>query len=218
MRFVGIDPATHTGFVALDKDGNLLRAKEITGIKADTPRMIRTLHDEVYRHLLDEDVVAIEGFALDAQDTNKVSSGCNWAARLATDRMIGSFISPRPNQLKKFVNVSEWIGEKGSKTRLKGEAAKKLVIDAVAAHWGYTAATDNIADAYVLARIAKAVYEFRNGISRLTDYPIYQQEVITAIIEPPSKAKKSKPKTTQRRGKASAGASYTQKTEQGVLF
>ena len=30
MRFVGIDISTKTGFVALDKQGNVLEAKEIT--------------------------------------------------------------------------------------------------------------------------------------------------------------------------------------------
>ena len=216
MRFIGIDPATHTGFVARDQDGTLLRAKEITGVQADTPRMVRTLHDEILRHLKPEDVVSIEGFALDAQDTNKVSSGCNWAARMATDRVIGSFISPRPNQLKKYVNVSEWVGEPGSKKRLKGKAAKQLVVDAVYDHWGYRATTDNIADAYVLSMIAEAVYRVRNG-QQLNVYPVYQQEVIMAIIDP-STVKKSKPKTSKRRGKPEAVDSHTHSTEQQFLF
>ncbi|MBO2943630.1 hypothetical protein JJQ72_06510 [Paenibacillus sp. F411] len=218
-RFVGIDPATKTGFIARDPDGTLLRAKEITGIKADTPRMVRTLHDEILRHLKPGDVVGIEGFALDAQDTNKVSSGCNWAARMATDRVIGSFVSPRPNQLKKYVNVSEWVGEPGSKKRLKGKAAKQLVIDAVYEHWGYRAASDNIADAYVLSMIAEAVYRVRNG-QQLEEYPVYQQEVIMAIIDPDTvkKPKKPKSKTTKRRGKPAAADSHTQNAEQTILF
>lgn len=216
MRHVGIDPATNTGWVVLDEHGNLLRAKELTGVKSDTPHMIRTLHDEIWRQLQPDDNVAIEGFALDAKDTNKVSSGCNWAARMATDRKVGGFISPRPSQLKKFVDVSEWTGVPGSKKRLPGKAVKKLVIDQVEARWGFKPATDNIADAYVLARIAEAVYDVKNG-QVLNCYPEYQQEVIMAIIDPTT-VKKSKPKTNKRPGKSAAAGSHTHLMEQPFLF
>lgn len=222
-RFVGIDPATHTGFVALDEKGNVLRAKELTGVKSDTPHMIRTLHDEIWRHLYQDDLVAIEGFALDAQDTNKVSSGCNWAARMATDRKVGSFISPRPNQLKKFVNVTEWEPDPdrpGRKRRLTGKAVKKLVMEQVELRWGYKPPTDNIADAYVLAKIAEAVHDVKCIEENLSDYPPYQQEVIKAIIDPSTvkKQKKSKPKTNKRRGKPAAADGHTHLTEQEFLF
>lgn len=33
MRFVGIDPSTKTGFVALDEHGNVLRARRLQGKK-----------------------------------------------------------------------------------------------------------------------------------------------------------------------------------------
>lgn len=219
-RFVGIDPATNTGFVALDEKGNVLRAKELTGVKSDTPHMIRTLHDEIWRHLYQDDLVAIEGFALDAQDTNKVSSGCNWAARMATDRKVGTFISPRPNQLKKFVDVSEWTGAPGSKKRLDGKAVKKLVMEQVELRWGYKPPTDNIADAYVLAKIAEAVHDVKCIEENLGDYPPYQQEVIMAIIDPSTvkKPKKTKPKTNKRRGKPAAADGHTHSTEQQFLF
>jgi crossover junction endodeoxyribonuclease RuvC len=222
-RFVGIDPATNTGFVALDEKGNVLRAKELTGVKSDTPHMIRTLHDEIWRHLYQDDLVAIEGFALDAQDTNKVSSGCNWAARMATDRKVGAFISPRPIQLKKFVDVSEWEPDPdrpGKKRRLTGKAVKKMVMEQVELRWGYKPPTDNIADAYVLAKIAEAVHDVKCIEENLGDYPPYQQEVIMAIIDPSTvkKPKKTKPKTNKRRGKPAAADGHIHLAEQQFLF
>lgn len=192
-RFVGLDPATSTGIVALDTEGNVLLAKVLSGSGATTARKIRMLHDEVFRHLKPDDEVCIEGFAMDAHDINKVSSGNNWAARLATDRKVGSFVVAEPSLLKKFVNVSEWIGVKGNKTRLKGPEVKKLVMAAVEVHWGYSAISNDISDAYVLARIAEAVHVVRNG-KDIQDYLPYQREVIETILDPVSKKKKAKDK------------------------
>ncbi|MCY7485402.1 hypothetical protein [Paenibacillus alvei] len=190
MRYVGIDPATRTGYVALDQDGNLLRAKEITGAGYTSVRKIRSLANEIFQHLQPLDVVGIEGFALNARDTNKVSSGNGWAARMAVDRAGLIYMEPTPSQLKKFVNVSEWTGVKGSKKRLDGKTVKKLVIESVHEHWGFKAATDNIADAFVLAKITEAVHKVKNGY-RIEKYPDYQQEVIMAILHPEKKKKRA---------------------------
>ncbi|MNJ60475.1 hypothetical protein D3C77_562100 [compost metagenome] len=152
-------------------------------------------------------------------DTNKVSTGYNWAARLATDRKVGTFISATPNQLKKFVNVEEWEGEPGSKVRLESKEVKRRVIAAVEEHWGVKPRTENIADAYVLARIAETVCNVKRG-QALSCYPKYQQEVIMAIIDPSTvkKPKKPKPKTSKRRGKPAAADSHTHLAEQPFLF
>lgn len=221
MRHVGIDPATHTGFVAIGPDGKLIGWTEFVAKGASPPARINMILNEVYRHLKPDDDVCIEGFAMEAQyDTNKVSSGFNWGARLATDRKVGGFISATPNQLKKFVNVAEWEGEPGSKVKLDGKEVKRRVMAAVESHWGDKPRTDNIADAYVLARIAEAVYNVKRG-EELDAYPKYQQEVIMAIIDPAAaKKKKPKPKskTNKRRGKPAAAAGHTHSTEQAFLF
>lgn len=190
MRFVGIDPATRTGFVALDPSGSVLKAKEITGAGSTSVRKIRSLANEIYLHLGSQDEVCIEGFALDARDTNKVSSGNGWAARMAVDRAGLKYIEATPGQLKKFVNVSNWIGEKGSKKRLDGKTVKKLVIASVHEHWGFEAVTDNIADAFVLAKIMEAIYKVKNGYP-IENYPAYQQEVIMSILHPEKKKKRA---------------------------
>ncbi|MGE6261025.1 hypothetical protein ACQKCU_24635 [Heyndrickxia sporothermodurans] len=43
MRFVGTAPSTKTGFVALDKHGNVLREKELTGIGNEDAKRMTTL-------------------------------------------------------------------------------------------------------------------------------------------------------------------------------
>ncbi|MDT2285730.1 hypothetical protein P7H17_05960 [Paenibacillus larvae] len=63
MRFVGIDPSTKTGFVALDQFGNVIKAKELTGINRPDPIRMITLVDEIMDHIQPGDQVFIEGFA-----------------------------------------------------------------------------------------------------------------------------------------------------------
>ncbi|MFD0710593.1 hypothetical protein [Paenibacillus sp. GCM10027626] len=219
MRHVGIDPATTTGIVALDPDGKLIGWKEIKG-KGDTaPRRINMIFNSVYAHLREDDNVCIEGFAMEAFDTNKVSSGFNWAARLATDRRIGSFEVATPNQLKNFVDVSEYGPDPdrpGKKRRLKGDEVKRRVQAAVEAHWGDQPPTFNIADAYVLARIAEAIWRVNKGETFVNDYPSYQKEVLIAILHP--EIAKEKKKKARERKKAREEAKAAAEEKQETLF
>ncbi|WP_145038621.1 hypothetical protein [Paenibacillus sp. Y412MC10] len=97
---------------------------------------------------------------------------------------------------------------------------------AVEGHWGDKPPTENIADAYVLARISEAVYRVRNGEKLLDEFHLeYQREVIWSILDPKgykenseSKKKKPKSKSTKRRGKPAAADSHTHNTEQQFLF
>lgn len=110
-------------------DGNTIRHKEITGTKAgSSARKIRTAHDEILLHLQKDDIVAIEFFALEGQDTNRIASGYNWGSRLAVDRICtNGFISPEPNRLKQFLNVSEWEGEKNLRRIRKAKRGYKAM-------------------------------------------------------------------------------------------
>lgn len=208
IRFVGLDPATNTGFAALDGNGEVLTAKVLTGTKGgSTERKVMTLHDEVMRHLRPTDAVAVEWFALNARDTNKASSGNNWGARLAAERVCknGIFISPLPGSVKDFVNVSEWEGEKKTKdnpkgkTRVSGDALKDKVRQGVREHWGLIYESYDINDAIVLAHISRAVWRIRNGVDTYQDYYEYQRIVLFMHCEPEKytalkKKEKSKPK------------------------
>ncbi|MFP3488828.1 hypothetical protein R0K20_14585, partial [Staphylococcus sp. SIMBA_130] len=66
-RFIGIDPSTKTGFVALAIGGTVLRAKELTGVGSKDPKRMITLIDNIMEHIQKDDFIVIEGFAYGAQ-------------------------------------------------------------------------------------------------------------------------------------------------------
>ncbi|WP_342743310.1 hypothetical protein [Metabacillus halosaccharovorans] len=89
-----------------------------------------------------------------------------------------------PNAVKKFVNVTGWEGEKGSKKRLTGKEKKKAVMNAVKEHFGFSHSSDNVVDAYLIAQISRMIH-CRN--SPFVDITKYQAEVINAILNPSEK-------------------------------
>jgi crossover junction endodeoxyribonuclease RuvC len=192
MRFVGIDPSTKTGFVALDESGNVVRAKELTGIGDVDPKRMITLIDEVMAHVRPGDVICIEGFPFDTQRA-MFAGGLHHGIRNELFKRKHSYYEVAPNAVKKFVNVSGWTGEKGSMTRLTGKAKKKAVMDAVILHYGFQSKSDNIVDAYILAKIARELWLEVNHFGLL---PSYQAEVVQSILcpEPKQKPKKEKVK------------------------
>lgn len=185
MRFVGIDPSTKTGFVVLDEDGEVLREKEITGVGKVDPKRMRTMIVDLMAHIQKDDVIAIEGFGFASQQAVQ-NGGIGWGIRMALDARKLSYIEVAPNALKKYVGVTGWKGEKGNKKRLSGPEKKKAVKEGVYEHYGYNHKSDNVIDAFVLARIAKDIYYTQEGItSPLTEgYGIsYQYEVLDTILK-----------------------------------
>lgn len=184
MRFVGIDPSTKTGFVAMDRYGNVQVEKELKGIGSVDPKRIVTLTDEVMRHIQPGDVICIEGVPFDTQRAAQ-AGWIHGSIRNALFRSKFSYYEATPNQVKKFVNVTGWTGEKGNKKRLTGKDKKKAVADAVIEHYGFINKNDNIVDAYVLANIAFCLWTEKT-------YQPYQDEVIDSILNPIVKKKRVK--------------------------
>lgn len=187
MRFIGIDPSTKTGFVALDEAGNVLRAKELTGVGDKDPKRMRTMVVDIIKHIKKDDVICIEGFGFASQQAIQ-SGGIGWGIRMALDARGYSYYEVAPNALKKFINVTGWEGEKGSKNRLVGSEKKKAVIAAVLEHFNFQHSSDNVTDAYVLAQIAKSLKLATDDI----DLHQYQLEVINTILNPAPKSKKKR--------------------------
>lgn len=176
MRFVGIDPSTKTGFVALDEQGNTLRAKELTGVGSKDPKRMATLVGDIMAHLQPGDIVCIEGFAYGAQGQGVAFQyGLGYAIRLAMYHRKIEFIEVTPAQLKKFCTG-------------KGNAKKENMILPIHKHWGFEHNSDNVRDAYVLAQIGRML----NASHTHIPFTTYQSEVLKAIINPPSKKKKVK--------------------------
>jgi crossover junction endodeoxyribonuclease RuvC len=175
MRFVGIDPSTKTGFVALDEHGEVLRAKELTGVGSQDPKRMRTMIVEIMAHIQKEDAIAIEGFGFASQQAVQ-NGGIGWGIRMALEAKKFGYIEAAPNAVKKYVNVTGWVGEKGQKKRLNGPEKKKAVMRAVKEHFGFTHKSDNVVDAYILAQISRCCHL---GAANLQ----YQREVIDTILK-----------------------------------
>jgi crossover junction endodeoxyribonuclease RuvC len=191
MRFVGIDPSTKTGFCALDESGQVLKAKELTGVGTEDPYRMATMIDEILDHVHQDDLIVIEGFGYASQQAVQ-NGGIGWGIRMSLLRRGIKYYEVAPNAVKKFVNVSGWTGEKGSKQRLEGKEKKKAVMEAVKDFYGFENKSDNIVDAFIMAQIAWEIWMEQNTSRILIDY---QAEVIQQILNPAPKPKvKKKPK------------------------
>jgi len=180
MRFVGIDPSTKTGFVVINEHGQVLKEKEITGIGAVDPKRMRTMIVDIMAHIQKDDVIAIEGFGFASQRAVQ-NGGIGWGIRMALDARKINYIEVAPDALKKYVAVTGWTGEKGSKKRLTGPEKKRAVKNAVIEHFNYTHKSDNVIDAYVLAQIALSHF-----VTQETDFiqlMNYQAQVIETILK-----------------------------------
>ena len=180
MRFIGIDPSTKTGFVALDEHGQILREKEIIGIGTVDPKRMRTMIIDVMDHIRKDDIIAIEGFGFASQQAVQ-NGGIGWGIRMALDARKINYIEVAPNALKKYVGVTGWTGETGNKKRLSGPEKKRAVKKAVKEHFNYSHKSDNVIDAYVLAQIALShfIVQETDSIQLMN----YQAQVIDTILK-----------------------------------
>lgn len=190
MRFVGVDPATRTGFVALDYDGNVLDELELKGSgekgkgsEISMPQLV-DLENQLYRLLQPGDEVVIEQAAPGTQrgiTTGMIHGGL----RSMIIRRQLRYNEINPIWTKQYVSVTGWTGETGNKRRLTGPEKKAEVKRASIQHFGYPAAeqkrSDNIIDAYIIARAALNVYRMRE-LQPLLDTLPYQVDVTTKIL------------------------------------
>jgi crossover junction endodeoxyribonuclease RuvC len=168
MRFVGIDPSSKTGFVALDEAGEVLRRKELTGVGSVDPKRIVTLIDEIITHLQPDDVICLEGYSFG-------SKGKGVSFQYELGGMIREWLFRRnhnytiitPSQLKKFATG-------------KGNTPKDAMAVPIFKRWGFESNSNNVVDAYVLAQMARAITQSDCGQMDL-DLPAFQLEVLKAI-------------------------------------
>ncbi|OMF35227.1 hypothetical protein BK133_10975 [Paenibacillus sp. FSL H8-0548] len=185
MRFVGVDPATKTGFVALNELGEVLVEVELKGAgKVEkggiSIEQLVSLQDQLYVLLQPGDEVVIEDAAPGTQrgiTTGMIHGGL----RSMVHRRKLKFNKLMPASVKKYVGVTGWKGEAGKKERLSGKEGKAVVLEAVFQHFGYKHKNDNIVDAYIMARIAMNLYHMRELSPPVDTYP-YQIEVVSAML------------------------------------
>jgi crossover junction endodeoxyribonuclease RuvC len=154
-RYVGIDPATCTGFCAIDERGNVLveveLGKSVNG-GLTIPQLIE-LENKISTLLEPDDVIMFEspGFATQKAVTTGMIHG---GLRTAVHRKGLTFDEVTPAQVKKYVGVTGWIVEEGKKRRLVDKEKKAAIKEAVLERFGYTHNSHNVVDAFILAQIS----------------------------------------------------------------
>jgi len=179
MRFVGIDPSTKTGFVALDEAGNVERAKELTGVGSQDPKRMTTLIDEIMRHIQPDDVICIESPAMHAQGS---AVGFMWGlahgVRMALHRRGLHYYDVAPTAVKKFATG-------------KGNTKKDEMVLPIYRKWGFEHKSDNVRDGFVLSKIAECLKKSKSlGIPDTETK--YEAEVVQSILWPQSKSRGGK--------------------------
>jgi crossover junction endodeoxyribonuclease RuvC len=161
-RYVGIDPSTKTGIVVLD--GTKEWTEEFTSkIKSDPERFF-DITEQILSWLSKGDVICIEGFSYGSKGRGvSTQYGIGWLIRAELIRNGYTYTEVSPSAVKKFATG-------------KGNEKKENMVLPIYKHWGFEHPSDNVRDAYVLAKIAQGV----NGISKLTKY---QTDVIKKIQE-----------------------------------
>lgn len=143
IYYVGIDPSTKTGIVVLDEKHSVVLAEEIQlkdGMYSTIYQILdygQQIADLVPQH----SYVAIEGFALMAKGKSvSLLYGIGYAIRFNLIKKQNYFECP-PTTLKKFVTG-------------KGNAKKENMIKDVYKRWSFEHESNNVIDAYALARYA----------------------------------------------------------------
>lgn len=143
MRVLGIDPSTKSGLVFMDGQEvatSILRAQEKRGIARVSElgylfEQYLDLHPSI-------DCAVIEGYAYANQHTLAILVEIGVTMRLSLyRRKIPCYIAP-PSVLKKYSTG-------------KGNSKKPEVAIAVRERWGFENPSDDVVDAYVLAKIAQ---------------------------------------------------------------
>lgn len=149
-NFFGLDFAfANNGVVILDEDAEIIRQDIIKTTKKQTDEM-RLIHirDYVASAVKDEDVVYIEGLSYGSVGLAKAQmSAVHYVIRLLLLEKGIKYKVIEPTVLKKFVTG-------------KGQCKKNLILLKVFKKWGIEFDSDDLADAYSLARMA--LEDFKN--------------------------------------------------------
>jgi crossover junction endodeoxyribonuclease RuvC len=162
MRYVGIDPSTKTGLVILNKDGEIINQEEVKSkLKSDPDRFV-DLTESILEELHPNDIIAIEGFSYGSSGRGvSTQYGIGWLIRAELFKRGYDYIEVSPSAVKKFATG-------------KGNEKKENMVLPIFKHWQFEHPSDNVRDAYVLARIAMGTH----SVTKLTKY---QTEVLDKL-------------------------------------
>lgn len=141
FKVVGIDPSTCTGVVVLDKAGELVQSRVIHFPTAKGMDRVQLIAQAVSSFLDQYNPThgVIEGYAFGNRNTLVTLVEIGTLLRLELHRRGMPWIEVQPTALKKFCTG-------------KGNAKKPDMAKSVKERWGFNSASDDVIDAYSLAR------------------------------------------------------------------
>lgn len=162
MRFVGIDPSTKTGLVIMDTTKKKMFCHEIKTSVAGDPQRFMDIAQKVIKRLEPEDKIIIEGFSFGSKgNAVSIQYGIGWLIRSELLRNGMRYREVSPGGLKKFASG-------------KGNTKKEDLVLPIFKRWGFEHPSDNVRDAFIMAKIAEA-------LSVNTQLTSFQKEVLENI-------------------------------------
>jgi crossover junction endodeoxyribonuclease RuvC len=149
---VGIDPSTKTGLVAMNANGVVVDTKHLKFENEKGCKRLNLIAQSV-GSLLKEHVpkiVVIEGLGFNNQFTKVEMAQVGSIIRMECWRLKLSWWEVPPTVLKKW-------------TTGNGSAKKSQMAEHVKARWGFVSSSDDVIDAYALARIGLHMEEHGVG-------------------------------------------------------
>lgn len=154
MRYVGIDPSTKTGIAILYNKNSADYSPHLEGlvdeITTNKKKDIERFEDIAYQVLMmlsPDDVICIEGFSYGSRGQGvSTQYGLGWIIRYMLHNEGFEVIEVPPTSVKKFATG-------------KGNVKKDAMVIPIYKRWDFEHDSDNVRDAYVLARIAEAMHE-----------------------------------------------------------
>jgi crossover junction endodeoxyribonuclease RuvC len=191
--YIGIDPSlTATALVAVTAKGQMVKST-ICKTAWDGPRRLVSIRDQADRFITqfgDQTVlVGIEHYAMGAKFGREAAGELGGVLRVMMYENSCEYIEIAPMQLKQFATG-------------KGTAQKDHVLMAVYKKWGMEFRTNDEADAFVAAQIARAVDMVRLakqenqswGKAEEIKLTAYEAVVVEKILNPVKKGKKNEKK------------------------
>jgi len=181
MQFVGIDLSIgSTGVVILQENvDDPVTCQLVVSKKTDIPDYLRFI--EIAKKIADliatseetygESKIVIENFAF-----------CATGSLTRLGELRGILAYELHKQLDKHYMLCAPTAVKKYAFGLKCPKGKGVIMKAVLQNWGFDTNYDDMADAYVLAQIARELYNIESdkGVSNL---PKYRQEVLQKILK-----------------------------------
>lgn len=164
MEYVGVDPSLDTGFVILGDNDEIITEVEVSSKKEKDPQRMMDIASQLVNSINDDSVVVVEGFSYQSKGRGiSFQYGLGWIIRAYFIENNIDYIEAPPAVVKKFATG-------------KGQIKKDNMVLPIYKKWGFENESDNIRDAFVMAKIAQALNDVNT-----TSLVKYQKDALASI-------------------------------------